>query len=356
MTEQKMEGAKALDEFLDSSGRVHGRIVMVIEALSPLVHGGGAEGNVALARRHNVITPAYKTASVPFLSGNSIKHMIRANGSLYALERLGALGKGGLTRSQIQLLISGGTLSKGGQSINLAAARKMQDAFPVLSLCGYSAGNVMTESSIAVQHAELVCWENSGRLSEMVQQWCPLAAPLLKMYASSFVSMEFGTRHEPTRNQHNAELLKADAREEIEQDVSKKQTVKNADKGDSAQMIYEHEAIMPGAVLISGITLPRGLTMLELAALRSAWRLWAQERETDGALIGTFGGKSAVGMGRCRVRMFGQLAEGIAPRRLFGSEAFCAPLDEDDSILTAYGEHMERQRETWNADMLAMVE
>lgn len=351
MSEQAT-GAKALDEFLDSSGRVSGRVVMVIELLSPLVHGGGTEGNVALARRKEVLTPAKKKTSVPFLSGNSIKHMLRANGTLYALESLGALKEGALTLPQLQLMISGGTLSKGGQSVNLATARKMQQAFPVLSLHGYSAGNVMTESAISVQHGELVCWENSERLAASVHRWCPDAAPLLKQHASSMVGMQFGTRHEPSRNQHNAELLATDERVGIEEDVSKKQAVKNADKGDSAQMIYEHEALIPGAVLMSGVTFPRGLTMLELAAFRSAWRLWAEERETDGALIGTLGGKSAVGYGRCRVRLYGQLAEGVKPRRLFASEAFCGPLDDDDAILDAYRAHMDAQRETWNDDML----
>ena len=349
------QGSRALDEFLDSSGRVTGRVVMVLECLSPLVHGGGTEGNVALTRRHDVLDPSMRKAKVPFLSGNSLKHMLRANGTLYALELLGAMGAGGLTKSEVQLLISGGTLSKGGQSINLALARKMQNSFPVLSLHGYSAGNVMVESSVAVRHAELVCWENAGRMGEDVARWCPAATPLLEMHASHFVSMAFGTRHEPTRNQHNAELLETSEREAIEQEVSKKQTVKNADKGNSAQAIYEHETLMPGSVLVSDMTFPRGLTMLELAALRSALRMWAQSREADGALIGSVGGKSAVGYGRVRMRLFGQLAEGIAPRRLFGSEAFCSPLDDDDATLKAYGEHMDRQRETWQTNTRAVL-
>jgi hypothetical protein len=345
-----------LEQFLDSSGRVHGRVVMVLECLSPLVHGGGTEGNIALARRHAVIAPDGSRADVPFLSGNSIKHMLRERGTLYGLEYLGALGQGSLTRSQIQLLISGGTLSKGGQSIQLEAARKMQAAFPVLSLHGYSAGNIMTESSLAVGHAELVCWENSQRLGAQVKRWAPDAEGFLERYASGFVSQEFGTRHEPTRNQHNAELLISEERSAIEEDVSKKQTVKNPSKGDSAQMIYEHEAIIPGAVLIGGLTFPRGLTMLELAALRSGLRYWAQEREEDGALIGSLGGKSAAGFGRVRMRLFGQLAEGIEPRRLFTSEAFCGALDEDDAILKAYGAHMDAQRETWRGDLNGVLE
>lgn len=340
-----------LDALLDSSSRIHGRVVVVIECLSPMSHGGGTEGNIQTFRKRDVVLPSGRRAQVPFLSGNSIKHMLREKSTLYALEHLGALKPGGLTKPEVQLLFSGGTLTKSGRSVALAQVRKMEQAFPALSLSGYAAGNVMTESAMNVHHAELVCVENARLLYHDVQRYAPFATPLLEQYASKFLAEEFGTRHEPTRRARTAELLLEDQLSQLVGETSANKDKANPDKGDSAQMIFAFETLAAGSVMLSGITFPRGLTMLELAAFRSAWRLWAQEREEDGAIIGQLGGKGSTGYGRVRVRLHGQFAEGIKPRQYFDSSAFTDPLDAEDDILRRYEEHLSHARETWSQDV-----
>jgi len=75
---------------------------------------------------------------VPFISGNSFKHTIREAGVDHALTAMG-VADGSLTKPVVDLLFSGGHLSKSGSAVNLSKARALAELFPILGVCGYSA-------------------------------------------------------------------------------------------------------------------------------------------------------------------------------------------------------------------------
>ncbi len=292
--------------------KIRGRIVAIATALSPIRHGGGTMGNVQQFRRHDV-WGEHGRESVPYISGNSIKHFVREGSAHFALEALGMTG--GMTRAEVQLAFSGGALTKSGQSIRLDKCRQVEQLFPALGLCGYSAGNVMTESQVRVDFWEVACRENAGRLRTTLEAYLPERLPCLEKYGSDYLTTHFGTRHEPTRRRHLREKLGDMERAEVEAEISEKMTAKDADKGDSLQMVYEYEVLVPGTVMVGGFTFPHGITPRELAAFRSAFT-WASEGVADdGGLIIRIGGGGATGYGRVSVQLHGLLAQGIEPMR-----------------------------------------
>lgn len=327
--------------------KTRGRIVVIARALSPIIHGGDTVGNVQQVRRKTVYTDD-GAWEVPFISGNSIKHLVRENATRFALEALGV--EGGLTRQELQLLFSGGAMTKGGGSVRLDKAREAEEYFPALALCGYSAGNTMTESQVRVDHWEVVCAENANRLRAEVERYAPECLPLFEKYGSEFVSTEFGTRHETTRRRELRELLSEVERADVEHEISEKMTKKNAGKGDSLQMYYEHEVLVPGTVFVGGFAFPHGVTERELAAFQSAFAYASQGASSDGGLILHVGGQSSVGHGKVSVRMFGLLAEGIEPMTYRVTDDLVPDLTRGaGDVLGEYVEHLRENRDKVSA-------
>ena len=119
-----------------------GTLIFTAVAMDPIHHGAGTEGNTQLLRMQDLVLDDGTPARVPFISGNSIKHQIRAGGVKFALKAM-AVQAGTLTKGVVDLLFSGGALTKSGSAVNLSQARDLAALFPILSVCGYAAGNFM---------------------------------------------------------------------------------------------------------------------------------------------------------------------------------------------------------------------
>src|SRR3990167_8235765 len=123
-----------------------GRVDIQATALDAIHHGAGTRGNTSVIRVQEIVDP--KTGEMhetPFISGNSIKHAIRQHAVEHALAVM-AVEDGTISKQVVDLLFSGGHLSKAGAAVSLKTARELSSLFPALSLCGYSAGNFMTQS------------------------------------------------------------------------------------------------------------------------------------------------------------------------------------------------------------------
>jgi hypothetical protein len=317
-----------------------GRMTLVATAIDPLHHGAGSAGNTQLLRMQEIVLPDGTPARVPFVSGNSIKHLIREGGVRFALEAMG-VGQGVLTKAVVDLLFSGGHLSKAGQAVNLGQARQIAELFPILAVCGYSAGNFIQESKISVGNLNLVCAENQFRLPADLRE-----DARAQQRAARFRGEEFGTRHEATRNPMVFGLLT-----EAEQDRRTKQISGNLEagargKGDSSQMYYEYEVLVPGSALWGSIYFAE-LTVMEVAALRSALERACLGTHADGGMIYTVGAKAAVGLGRVSIRFTGDLRETLSPPTYSPAEAIM-PIDGDQpnrDAMAAYVAHLREQRE-----------
>lgn len=290
-----------------------GAVRITATATDPIHHGAGTDGNRQILRKQKLIHPNTGAhCRVPFISGNSIKHKIRANAARFALHAMG-VEPGSMTKGQIHLLFSGGALSGGGATIKLAKVRELQELFPVLSLCGYSASNNMTASRVSVDNLHLVCAENDWRLPESLREH-----PNAKLRVGEQIDDAFGTRHEPTRADHTARRLLStgDAAKDLE---ALEEAAAKASKGemsarasDSAQMIYTFEVIKPGSVWWGGLYFDE-LTTHELAALKSGLAYSTRGRDADDGLVLHLGAKSSVGYGRMSASLAGAIRRVEAP-------------------------------------------
>jgi hypothetical protein len=282
--------------------RTTAKIDIDATSIDALHHGAGVSGNTQMLRVQEVVLADGTPGRVPFVSGNSIKHMVRDGAVRFALDAMG-VEDGSLTKPVVNLLFAGGTLSKGGGSTDLSQARRLADLFPALSLCGYAAGNFMEGSKVRVDNLHLVCAENAWRMPASA-----LALPHSTQRAGAFRDEEFGTRHEPTRLPHVARLLALEdrARHEAEASAKSKRKEASAKAPDSAQMIYEFQTVKAGSRWWGGMHL-EDLTPAELVAFRAGLSHACEGRHEDGGVVFRLGAKGSVGWGRVSMRFSGAL-------------------------------------------------
>jgi hypothetical protein len=274
---------------------------MRVTAIDAIHHGAGVSGNTQRLRTQEVVTETGDVVRVPFVSGNSIKHMIRDGSVRFALEAM-AVPDGALSKPVVDLLFSGGHLSKGGAAVDLSRARRLAEVFPALSLCGYSAGNFMTASKIRVDNLHLVCAENRWRVPTDV-----VSNPLLEQDAGAYRGEEFGTRHEATKLPHVRSLLALEDQRKLDEarSTALRPGAQAKVKG-SSQMIYDFETILPGSQLWGGITF-EDVSDAEMVALRAGLSRLCEGEHPDGGLIFRIGAKSSIGLGRVSIRFSGAI-------------------------------------------------
>ena len=176
-----------------------GRIDIAALALDPIHHGAGTEGNTVVLRRQEIAREDGTLDLVPFISGNSIRHMIRNAGVLFALEAMGVQPES-LSKGVVDLLFSGGSLG-GKNSPTTAQAKRIEQMFPILSLMGYSAGNRIESGRLEVHHLHLVCEENMWRKPDS------FASERWFVPASAQTGSQFGTRHDASRSASASRFL-----------------------------------------------------------------------------------------------------------------------------------------------------
>lgn len=311
-----------------------GRIDIRATALEPIVHGAGTSGNTQMLRMQDWIYEG-RRVRVPFISGNSVKHKLRHGAVCYALDAMGVVD-GTMTKAEVDLLFSGGHLSSTGASVDLRAARKIEELFPALSLCGYSAGNAMRESKVRVSNLHVVCAENKERLPDDL-----LEHPALQLKAGMLRIEEFGTRHDQATKAVGQRMLSAESMDAVVARKTKaKDDAKSAEeaRGDSAQMIYEFQAIVAGATLWGDVCYA-DLTDLEKAALASAFHYSAVDRRGDKLVMG-IGAKNSIGYGSIKVELRSSLR--IGPPRYETETSLATGADD---VAARYTAHLRERRE-----------
>lgn len=320
-----------------NTARHTGTIQAIATALEPIVHGAGTAGNIQLLRMQEFLyiddDGEFQRARVPFISGNSLKHRLRDAAVRYALDAMG-VADGSLTKAEIDLLFSGGHLSKSGAAVDLTSARKLSELFPPLSLCGYSAGNAMEESKIRVSNLHVVCRENRDRIPDTLKD-----DPMLALSAGATRVEEFGTRHDQATKAVGRRWLTDGASQAVAERKTKALKGKKGDapesaadaRGDSAQMIYQFEGIIAGAKLWFSVDF-RDLTDAERAALASAFHYASTGRRGEALVMG-IGAKNSIGYGTIKVELATSLR--IAPP-VYQQTAMIAQGDTEAAAYTAH--------------------
>lgn len=295
------------------SNKTSGRISLDIRVLDGIHHGAGVSGNTARLRVQEIIDDEGNIQRVPWVSGSSFKHTLRDAGARHAIGVLG-IKDGSMSKAVIDLLFSGGHLTKSGAAISLAKARRLEELFPMLML-GYSAGNTMRGSRIHVDNFHLVCEENKFRTPENLR-----SLPHANKRSASFRSEEFGTRHEASKTPHVARLLDDGSRKLLEEKNEKAMTVK-AEKLDSSQMIFDFQTIAAGSRMFSTIYFD-DLSPLELGALRAALSFACQGGDDENGFIFYLGAKRSSGWGKISAKIHGEKITSPATESLDGLVKF----------------------------------
>lgn len=241
------------------------QLPLTLTALAPIHHGAGTAGNTALLRTQEVILPDGTQTAVPYVSGNSFRHAIR-DALAWRMVRTLAVPTGGLSKAQVDLLWSGGALTRPGAQIDLGLSRAL-GLVPALATLGYSVQSDIVAGPLRVDLLNLVCRENGWRLPAYL-----IGHPHAEVPAGRFRGEEFGTRHDITGS---APSLLVDTGMV---DVAPTTT----------QMIYEHQVLLPGAVLWGHLQLDAACPLARdalhtaLHDLALGGRMWVAARRASG--------------------------------------------------------------------------
>lgn len=252
-------------------------------AAAPISHGAGNAGNTQLLR-HQDITVDGRRVRVPYVSGNSVRHLLR-DALAWHLARTLDLPDGSLPKRVVDLLWSGGALTSTGNQAELAVHRRVTRTLWGTSALGYSAKSDIVAGTVSVDMVHLVCRENVFRMPP------PLAAHAhASLPAATWVGREFGTRHDVARSAPSRLVALAGAADlwGVEQGTFT----------ESTQMIHDMQVVKPGAILYTTVraSAPTAGHVAALAvALDEAAPLRAGQRVVH------LGGKRAQGFGACVV-------------------------------------------------------
>jgi hypothetical protein len=251
------------------------RLPLRLVTLDALHHGAGVSGNTTLVRRQTVLTRDGTLADVPFVSGNSVRHHLRAALAEHAC-RLLEVPEHGLSKRVVDLLWSGGALTSTGNQVDLDAQRRMDLLAPMVSLLGYSAKSDIVAGPLRVDNVHVVCSENAWRLP------ADLAGdPHAQVWEGQAAGEEFGTRH--------------DAAGSAARWISLDDAAALVDK--TTQMIYDMQVVRPGVRLWSTLYLDNAARAHADALLVAVDEAWPDSG--DGHRVARLGGKTAQGFGRC---------------------------------------------------------
>ena len=273
-----------------------GVIELDVKALEPIIHSESSSGNESYLRTQDFVLESGEIVQVPFISGNAIKHFIRENGAKFAIETMG-IKDGELSIPLVDLLASGGQLSKKGTAIDVNRARKLETLFPLLGVCAYSAGNTMQRAKISVSHLQLVCEENRERMPDKY-----LETPQSKLSSWDYRGDDFGTRPDSKHDRlFQRKLLPIDSQKLLDKAVEQLNTKGKPKKDkDDIRMIYKFQCIKAGALLWGDVHY-KDLTEMEMAALSSAFS-YACAGETNGRFSFYIGAKNSVGFGKVGIK------------------------------------------------------
>lgn len=273
------------------------RIPLTFEAVEPISHGAGTSGNTQRLRTTDVVLPDGRVAAVPYVSGNSVRHGLRAALAWHLVRTLD-VAEGSLSKRVVDLVWSGGALTTTGNQADLAMNRRVHTLLPGLGLLGYSAQSDIVAGTLWVDNVHLVCQENQNRLP------APLAShPHARSTAGAARTETFGTRHDVAGTPVDRYIEVLGGAGELDLGAV-------AEPLSTTQMIYDMQVIKAGAVLYGGLTLSAPTAGHVTAA---AVAITEAAPVTGGHRIMHLGGKRSVGYGACRLLAdlapLGELAE-----------------------------------------------
>jgi hypothetical protein len=206
---------------------------------SPLSHISEALSTTSFLVESPIIQPDGRIENVFQYSGNAVRGQWRDLSATYLLERL---GNARVPLHMFHLLFSGGAIS-GEQKTDIAAARRMREALPHLSLFGGGVGNQILAGKLRVSCLYPVCVEAIPVLPEELHEPARLIEYRGITYQASF------TRKDDTKDVRLIPHLTGDDTALLESGEKKKKI----DSDVSTQMRMTSELLAPGVHLFGEV-------------------------------------------------------------------------------------------------------
>lgn len=268
----------------------------MVTALSSIMHNGGQQNSTtSMLRREKFVQPSGKVCTIPVISGNSIRGILRDVGMYDMLQKLGygieqregdekPIVKG-LPLSAFYFLFSGGALSSTGESgINIEKFRKMKELIPLIGVFGGASGNAIMPGKLKIGKMIPVAKETMHLLPKDLQN---IHAESIWEYCQT----EMYTRRDDEKNDRVRNLIDESVRALIGSGTAKADITKAST---AQQMMYNVETLAAGTQFYWSVTL-EDATDVEWEAFVNTLLVFSKSPY--------IGGRSAVGHGKIAIKM-----------------------------------------------------
>jgi len=271
------------------------------EAITPIAHMRGNEGNVSVINRQEVMTPA-GLVKMPVLSGNALRHrMIREPLAEHLVEAWGLSGR--VTWECLNFLYHGGNLTGSTGREDTQRIAKLCRLIPFVRLLGGTLPDQILCGSVSVSDGLLVCREFAPAIRALFPASSGWEVPDGLRCGEDYLGQYQHTRGDAAKTHP----LRGPKEQGVDSDTN--------------LMIFSGETVVRGALFAQRISL-RSVSDLELGAMLFALRQWQ-------ASGGTVGGQSSRGKGYLQSAWHVEQAYADHP----------APVDEDAPV-AAYLNHV----------------
>ena len=285
------------------------KVECLLEAVTPVAHHQESIGNSAVIFRRKVRQPGGGWASVPYITGDSIRHQLREAIVYATLGAAGLLDSPKLSEGALRFMFSGGMLTERGEAsvIKLDHYREMVEVLPFVALLGGCANSRVIPGRLSVNDALLVCRESAALIpAEVLEHAGTLDT------CRAHVELTQRVRMDPTLDPSKRELLSDEARTSISRRADASEAAHDADNAvaressKSTMLPRTHEQIAAGSLFYWSV---------------NATCYSSTDVDTFDTMVGAFlaravvGGKRGTGHGALRcVRVTGGPGDGCEAR------------------------------------------
>jgi CRISPR type IV-associated protein Csf2 len=245
---------------------------------SPVSHIGESLSTHSFLVEEPILHPGGKVINVAIVSGNSFRGQLRDLASLYMLQHL---GNAAVPRDPFSLLFSGGRIG-GGDHVDIAAARQLREAIPIVSIFGGGVDNQILLGKLRVSSAYPLCQEAIPALPDAFHDEARQVSYRALTFDRSY------SRTDDTKNPNYQPYLQP-----VEQLlIADESGEKKKREGPATQMRFTCELLITGTRLYTEIQC-LDVSEAELGCLVSALHMFS--------LSPHLGGKAGSGHGRVRL-------------------------------------------------------
>lgn len=228
------------------------KIEILLQAETPIAHSQETLGNTQMCMRRKVQQPDGSFASVPYITGDTLRHGLREAGT-YALLDAAGLTDAGLSEPALRLLFAGGMVTGSPGAVKLDDYRDLVDLCPHIALLGGCAQNRVTAGKLNVGFANLVCSEAVHVIPPWVFEWTDSQNRAISS-CRRHIELMTRVRMDPALDPGKRTLLSAGEREKVElrllrsENASAHDDAKEKDAAKSTMMPFSYETVVAGSL------------------------------------------------------------------------------------------------------------